>query len=204
MYEQLDLFSYIEPSKPEIPFILTPGQEIYIVDKADVEKMTVCDEEAWIYGDCKYYRLQKECGTYSVTNNDEIGKRVFLSYEDARNKTYEYLLSHTGIILAEDIKPLSTVAYSYARECDNREMTAFYCDLGGDMYYIKEFMTFHHICKSGKKKENVIDRFMEQQEFRYGNPKKIQGYVPHFKNMYKCAKPSDWLYAECEYTYSVG
>lgn len=205
MYEQLNLFSYIEPSKPEIPFILTPGQEIYIVDKADVEKMTVYDEETWIYGNCRYYRLQRECGAYSATNNDEIGERAFLSYEDARNKAYEYLRSHIDIILAEDMKPLSTVAYSYVRKCDNRKMTAFYCDLGNDMYYIKEFMTFHHICKNGKKKkENVVKKFMEQQEFKYENPHEIQGYVPHFKNMYKCVKPSDWLYAECRYAYAVG
>lgn len=205
MYEQLDIFSYLEPQKPQIPYLLTPGQEIYIIDKADVEKMTVHDENTWICGDCRYYRLRRNCGTYSVTNNDEIGKRAFFNYEDARSKAYEYLRSHIDIILAEDIKPLSTVAYSYVRECDNREMIAFYCDLGCDMYYIKEFMTFHHICKNGKKKkENVIKKFMEQQEFNYDKPKEIQGYVPHFKNMYKCAKPSDWLYAECGYAYAVG
>lgn len=205
MYEQLDLFSYLKPPKSEIPFIISPRQEIYIVDKADVEKMTVEDEKTWICGNIRYYRLRKECGTYDVTNNDEIGERAFLNYEDARNKTYEYLRSHIGVILAEDIKPLSIVAYSYVRKCDNRTMTAFYCNLGEDMYYIKEFMTFHHICKNGKKKkENVIDKFMEQQEFKYENPQEIQGYVPHFNNMYKCVKPFDWLYAECGYAYAVG
>jgi len=205
MYEQLDIFSYLESPKSEIPFLLTPGQEIYIVDKADVEKMIVDDENTWSCGNSRYYRLQKACGTYSVTSNDEIGERAFLSYEDARNKAYEYLRSHIDIILAEDIKPLSTVAYSYVRKCDNRVMTAFYCDLGDDMYYIKEFMTFHHICKNRKKKkEDVVKKFMEQQEFKYENPKEIRGYVPQFKNMYKCVKLSDWLYAECGYTYAVG
>lgn len=205
MYEQLDIFSYLEPTKTEMTFLLNPGQEIYIVDKADVEKMVVDDEEAWIFGNCKCYRLRKECGTYSTVSNDEMGERAFLNYGDARNKAYEYLRSHIDIILAEGIKPLNTVAYSYVRECDNRTMTAFYCDLGDDMYYIKEFMTFHHICKNGKKKkEDVVDRFMKQQEFRYCNPKKIQGYIPHFKNMYKCVEPSDWLYAEFGYTYAIG
>lgn len=200
MYEQLDIFSYLEPPKPQIPFLLNPGQEVYVVDKVEVEKMTVHNEETWICGDCRYYRLKKECGTYSVTNNDEIGERAFFDYENARNKAYEYLRSHIDIILAEDIKPLSTVAYSFVRECDSRTMTAFYCDLGDDMYYIKEFMTFHHVCK-GKK---CIKKFMEQQEFECDKPKEIQGYVPHFKNMYKCVKPSDWFYAECGYTYAVG
>lgn len=205
MYEQLDLFSYVNLSKTEIPYLLTPGKEIYIVDKADVEKIIVDGERTWICGNSRYYRLRKEGGTYDVTSNDKIGERAFLDYEYARNKAYEYLRSHIDIILSEDIKPLSIVAYSYVRDCDNRTMTAFYCDLGDDMYYIKEFMTFHHICKNGKKKkENVIDKFMEQQEFKYENPQEIQGYVPHFKNMYKCAKPSDWLYAECGYAYAVG
>ncbi len=79
-------------------------------------------------------------------------------------------------------------------------MTAFYCDLGDDMYYIKEFVTYHHIIKGRK----AIKKFMEQQEFEYDNPKKIDGFVPHFKNMYKCTEQSDWDYAECEYTYAVG
>lgn len=200
MYEQLDLFSYLEPPKPKIPFLLEPRQKIYIVDKADVEKMIVDGERTWICGNSRYYRIRKECGTYDVTNNDEMGERAFLDYEDARNKAYEYLRSHIDIILAEDIKPLSIVAYSYVRKCDNRTMTAFYCDLGEDMYYTKEFMTFHHICKG----KNRAKKFMEQQEFKYENPQEIQGYVPHFKNMYKCVKPSDWLYAECGYTYAVG
>ena len=205
MYDQLDLFSYLKPPKSEIPFIISPRQEIYIVDKADVEKMTVEDEKTWICGNSRYYRLRREGGIYSVTNNDEIGERAFLNYEEARNKAYEYLRSHIDIILAEDIKPLIIAAYSYVRKCDNRTMTAFYCDLGDDMYYIKEFMTFHHICKNGKKKkEDVVKKFMEQQEFKYENPQEIQGYVPHFKNMYKCVKPSDWLYAECGYAYAVG
>lgn len=200
MYEQLDLFSYLKPPKSKMPFIISPRQEIYIVDKADVEKMIVDDEETWICGNCRYYRLRKEGGTYDVTNNDEIGERAFLDYEDARNKAYEYLRSHIDIILAEDINPLNIVAYSYVRKCDNRVMTAFYCDLGKDVYYIKEFMTFHHICK-GKK---WVKKFMEQQEFRYENLQEIQGYAPHFKNMYKCVNPSDWLYAECGYAYAMG
>jgi len=45
---------------------------------------------------------------------------------------------------------------------------------------------------------------MEQPEFKYCNPKEFTGFVPHFKNMYKCTKQSDWDYAECEYDYAVG
>ena len=87
---------------------------------------------------------------YFTTNNDEIGERTFLGYRDAKEKACGYLRSHTDIILADDVKPLSIAAYSYVRAFDDRVMTAFYCDLGDAMYYIQEFMTFHYICK-GKK-----------------------------------------------------
>lgn len=200
MYEQLDIFSLIQPEPEEPPTLLSKGQAVYLVNKADVIKC-VASGETWIYGDCERgYTLIRDIGLYAVTNNNELGETAFTDYEQARQKADEYLKSHDGIILAGDIKPISTVAYSYIRDCDSRKMTAFYCDLGDDMYYIKEFITFHHIIK-GKK---VIKKFMEQQEFQYDNPKKIDGFVPHFKNMYKCTERSDWDYAECEYTYAVG
>lgn len=199
-YQQLDIFSIMQPQSEEPPILLSKGQTVYLANKADVIKCTVSGE-TWIFGDCeRAYRLIKEIGGYDVTDNDELGKSAFTEYESARQNADEYLKSHDGIILAGDIKPISTVAYSYIRDCDNWEMTAFYCDLGDDMYYIKEFMTFHHIIK-GKK---AIKKFMEQQEFQYDNPKKIDGFVPYFKNMYKCTEHSDWDYAECGYTYAVG
>ena len=200
MYEQLDIFSLMQPKSEEPPILLTKGKVVYLVSKADVVKCTVSGE-TWVYGGCERgYRLVKENGLYAVTDNKELGETAFSDYEKALEKADEYLKSHNGIILAGDIKPISIVAYSYIRDCDNRGMTAFYCDLGDDLYYIKEFMTYHHIIK-GKK---AIKKFMEQQEFEYCNPKEIDGFVPHFKNMYKCTEHSDWDYAECGYTYAVG
>lgn len=200
MYEQLDIFSLMQTQPEEPPILLTKGQTVYLVNKADFVKCTASGE-TWIYGDCERgYRLIRESGLYGVTNNEELGETAFTDCEQARQKADEYLKSHDGIILGSDIKPISTVAYSYIRDCENWEMTAFYCDLGNDMYYIKEFMTYHHIIKG----KNTIKKFMEQQEFKYDNPKKIDGFVPHFKNMYKCTEHSDWDYAECGYTYVVG
>lgn len=200
MYEQLDIFSLIQPQSEEPPILLSKGQEVYLVNKADIIKCTFTGG-TWIHGDCERgYRLIRENGLYDVTNNEELGETTFTDYEKAMKKADEYLKSHNRIILVGDIKPISTVAYSYVRDCDNREMTSFYCDLGDDMYYIKEFVTFHHIIK-GKK---AIKKFMEQQEFKYDNPKEIDGFVPHFKNMYKCTEHSDWDYAEFGYTYAVG
>lgn len=202
MYEQLDIFSLMNLQTEEPPILLSKGQTVYLVNKAEVIKCKVCDgENSWICGeDNRGYRLIRENGLYSCTwNNRILGKEAFTDYESAKQKANEYLKSHE-IILASDIKPIRTVAYSYIRDCDNREMTAFYCDLENDMYYIKEFMTYHHVVK-GKK---AIKKFMEQQEFEHDNPKKIDGFVPNFKNMYKCTEQSDWDYAECEYCYAVG
>lgn len=203
MYEQLDIFSLMQSKSEEPPILLSKGQAVYLVNKADVIKCTVSDDEnSWICGENnRGYRLIRDTGGYDCTWNDRIlGKEAFTDYESAKQKADEYLKSHDGIILAGDIKPICTIAYSYIRDCDNREMTVFYCDLGDDMYYIKEFMTYHHIIK-GKK---AINKFMEQQEFQYDSPKEIDGFVPNFKNMYKCTEQSDWDYAECEYTYAVG
>lgn len=203
MYEQLNIFSLMKPKKEEAPILLSKWQAIYLVNKGDVIKCTVCnDENSWICGESnRGYRLVKDTGGYTCTWNDRIlRKEAFTDYESARNKADEYLKTHDGIILASDIRPISTVAYSYIRDCDSRKMTAFYCDLGDDMYYIKEFMTYHHIIK-GKK---AVKKFMEQQEFKYDNPKQIDDFVPHFKSMYRCTEQSDWDYAECEYAYAVG
>lgn len=147
-YQQLDIFSYLQPQSGESPILLPKGQTVYIVNKADAIKYTATGE-TWIYEDCERgYRLIKEIGLYGVTNNEELGKTAFTDYEQTKQKADEYLKSHDGIILAGDIKPISTVAYSYIRDCDNREMTAFYCDLGDDMYYIKEFMTYAQLPKA--------------------------------------------------------
>lgn len=198
MYEQLDIFSFTQEKEP--PALLSKGQVVYLVNKADIVKCTVSGE-TWIYkGFRRGYRLTKGNGLYAVTNNNELGKTAFTGYGDAKQKADEYLKSHDGIILAEDIKAISIAAYSYIRDCDSREMTAFYCDIGDDMYYIEGFMTYAHIIKGGK----AVKGFMGQQEFKYDSPKEIENFVPHFKNMYKCAGQSNWDYAECGYAYSMG
>lgn len=200
MQGQLDIFSYMGKEEKEPPILLSKGQIVYLVNKAEIEKCTVSGE-MWTFGDNgRGYRLIRENGLYNVTTNEKLGWEAFTDYESAKSKADEYLKLHNKIIFAGDIKPVSTVAYAYIRDCDNRKMTAFYCDLGDDMYYIKEFMTYHHIIKGSK----AIKKFMEQQEFKYCSPKEIKDFVPSFKNMYKCAEQSNWDYAECEYTYAVG
>ena len=57
------------------------------------------------------------------------------------------------VILATDMNILNTVAFSYMRTCDNREMISFYCELDNGMLYMKEFMTYASLhLKEHKKK----------------------------------------------------
>lgn len=200
MQGQIDMFAFMQQER-EPQILLSKGQKVYITKKAEVIKCTVSGK-SWICGDDnRGYSLTKENGSHEVVWNSKIlGQEAFVDYESARAKAEEYLRSHSGIILAEDIKPISITAFSYIRDVDSREMTAFYCDLGDEMYYVKEFMTYHHIIK-GKK---AIKKFMEQQEFEHCSTKEIDGFLPHFKNMYKCTEQSDWEYAECDYCYAVG
>ncbi|MCM1183565.1 MAG: hypothetical protein NC337_09340 [Roseburia sp.] len=198
MYKQMDLYSFMQSMKEEPPILLSGGQTVYLVEKAEIIKCTVSDERSWMCGEYdRGYRLIRE-SLYDVTWNSRIGKEAFTDYADAKSKADEYLENHSDVIFAKDMLPRSTVAYSC--KSDNRELVAFCCDLGSDMYYIKEFTTYHHIGRGNEAAKN----FMRQQEFRREDVKRIEGYVPVLKNMYRCSKQSDWEYAESSYKYAVG
>lgn len=200
---QISIFDLIEPEIKEIPVILQPKQNVYIVDKGDVRKTKTLGEnwlcgkgENEIYTD-RGYRLMFETGGYGATWNSKIGVECFLEKELAEEKAEQYLKTH-DVILGKDIKPISTVAYQYMRDADKRKMTSFYCELENGLYYLKEFMTFHHIVKN-----EALKKFMEQQEFKYCQPEKVE-HTPNLKNMYRCTEQSDWLYAESGYSYAIG
>jgi len=107
---------------------------------------------------------------------------------------------HSDVIQAKDIIPVTTEAYSYIRDCDNRTMTTFMCDIGNDLLYIKGLMTYSHICH---KSNEVIKDFREQQEFKYVDVQEIIDYQPQFKNMYPCKDnlkgKLSWIYAEVSF-----
>lgn len=146
----------------------------------------------------------KECdeiNCHDTTWNNEIGKTVFLIHEEAKKEAEEYLKTH-DVILATDMNILNTVAFSYTRTCDNREMISFYCELDNGMLYMKEFMTYASLhLKEHKKK--AIKKFMEQDEFKYCNPRQIQ-YIPKLKNMYRIKVKYDWDYSEASHSYATG
>lgn len=202
---QIDMFSYLKSQEPvtEPPIMLKAGQEVFLVVKGDVVPYKVLDE-TWICGELheeRGYRLIHQRGTYNVTWNKYIGVSCFLDYDEAHGVGEAYL-REKNVIRKENIKPIKTVAYSYIRKSDNREMIAFYSELANGMVYIKEFMTYHHIVEAGKKAK-AIKRFMEQQEFKNNEVEQIE-YEPVFKNMYRIRQEYDWDYAEAEHGYAVG
>lgn len=201
---QIDMFSYLKAQEPitEPPKILRAGQIVFIVVKGDVEPYIVLNE-TWICdNDNRGYRLQRpNGGTYNCTWNKSIGEGCFMDFDTAHDVAEAYL-KDCDVIRAETIKPINTVAYSYIRECDNREMIAFYSELDNGMLYIKEFITFHHMVTADKK-QKAIKRFMEQEEFKHNDIGQIE-YEPVFKNMYRIRQKYDWDYAEVGHSYAIG
>lgn len=206
MMDQIDMFSFLKSQESvfEPPILLKAGQEVFLVVKGDVEPYIVLDE-TWTCGennDEGGYRLQRpNNGAYNAIWNSSVGSSCFLDFESARKAAETYLIER-DVIKSENIKPIKTVAYSYIRKCDNREMIAFYSELDNGMVYIKEFMTYQHIVDD-KKKAKAIKRFMEQREFKQYDVKQI-GYDPAYKNMYRIKQEYDWDYAEAGHSYAVG
>lgn len=205
MIGQIDIFSYLKEQEPinEPPVLLQAGQEVFLVIKGDVEPFVVLDE-TWTCGadnEERGYRLIRPSGTYNATCNSAIGKSCFINLEEAK-KVAEAYLSEKDVIRAKDIKPVKTRAYSYIRECDSRQMVAFYSELENGMVYMKHFMTYHYIVESGKKAK-AIKKFMEQTEFKNSDVKEIE-YEPVFKNMHRIRQQYDWDYAEAGHSYAIG
>ena len=51
---------------------------------------------------------------------------------------------------------------------------------------------------------DFVKKKRRQQELKHDSLKRIAGYVPRFKNMYRCAEHTEWVYAESEYQYATG
>lgn len=195
---QMCLDDFLKPvtQDNEPPVLLEIGQDIYKVIRGDVIEMYVYDEKPWLCGENERgYRLKVKGGCYDCAWNKSIGVDTFTDKEQAYRVAEEYLKSHE-CIRKEDIKAIKTIAYSYVRNTDNREMIAFYSVLKNGLMYVKEFMTFHHLVEHNAKN---IKKFMSQQEFEYVEPKQFE-YQPIYKNMYPCRKDVNWLYAEARYT----
>lgn len=201
---QMTLFEYEENlNYKEPPMLLKKGQVVFMIQKGDVERGQIL-EENWLCGDRKCdrgYRVLKESGSYDVVSNSKIGQDVFVEEGAAKTISEKFLAEHT-VIRAENIIVREVVAYSYIRDVDNRKMTAFYCDIGNELLYMKDFMTFHHIMRNCNK---TIKEFMKEIDEMKGlgvDVERIE-YQPNPKNMYLC-RGGNWLYTEAGCTYGVG
>lgn len=197
---QMDIFYFLEKQKINAgpPILLDVGQIVYKVIRGDVRELYVYDEKPWLCGENdseRGYRLKEKDGCYDCTWNSNIGVNIFTDKEQAY-RVAEAHLNENKCLRKENINPIKTVAYSYVREVDHRTMTAFYSLLDNGMVYIKEFMTYHHICKDANK---AIKSFMKEMK-GHDNLTEIN-YNPEFKNMYPCKNDSEWCYAEAKYSH---
>ena len=177
-----DILSSEEREESHVPQImLKEGDVVYKVLKGDVCQYTVTGENSWLFGtDNRGYRLVDKDGIYNVTSNSKLGVDCFRLESDARQIAEQYLDTH-DVICAKDIQHGDVIAYSYIRDLDGREMTAFYTDIGNGLLYMKEFMSYHYIVENTPKN---IRHFMEQQEFSRPGVHKVN-FTPSFKNMYR-------------------
>ena len=202
---QLNLFDFgcfcelNSPIEEEAPIFLEVNQPVWYVCKSDVISYYSCSTNRTD----EYADLHLVDGnTYERISYEDIGKKAFLTRKEADTAALSYLADHRAdIILADEIQPEMTKAYCYVRKCDERTMIAFYSVLPDGNIYMKRFTTYAHIldCKgSDKLREKYIRDFLDQQEFRYCNPKSFV-FLPQFKNMYRCSQDCDWMYADAEY-----
>ena len=197
-----DIISSEDREENHVPQImLKEGDVVYKVLKGNVCQYTVTEEKSWIFGtDNRGYRLVDKDGIYNVTSNSKLGVDCFRLESDARQIAEQYLDTH-DVICAKDIQHGDVIAYSYIRDLDGREMTAFYTDIGNGLLYMKEFMSYHYIVENTPKN---IRHFMEQQEFSRPGVHKVN-FTPSFKNMYRSKEPGDsWIYAEAGYSAAIG
>lgn len=194
-----DFLTSIKPDKKE--HILTSGQVVYKAYKGDTEKHVVTGENWYIEHLRTFGNRTKAHGGYDVILDSDIGDKAFFEREKAEQIAEKYLQSHE-VIRASEINPAETVAYSYESKVTGKRMIAFYSILDNGMLYVKEFITFEHL-QLKEHTEKGIKKFMEQPDFEYYKPEKIE-YAPKFKNMYRIKCKYDWDYAEARHSYAVG
>lgn len=200
---QLSIFDFLN-TKKEIsePISLKAGQVVFKVLRGDVIKCLVDDRERWYIGEKVYgYNLVEERGCYWSLMTSEIGNIFFLDRMEAEEKARQYLQSHE-VILAEEIKKhvVEFHMYSYIRECDSREMVAYYAILDDGKVYIRGFMIYAHICQY-ESVEQARKAIKKNKDFSCCEEKPM---IPKFKNMYRCKEKQNmntdgWVYAEAEY-----
>ena len=195
---QLSIFDFLKmEDEPEI--LYKKGDILFHQLKGEIKKYTVTGGTWLCHEDNRGYRIQAENGRYNVVTNDSID--FYRTQKEAEEAAKKWL-NGKDVIPPERIIFSSVDVYQYIRECDGRKMTAFLGVMEGGNLYEKNFYTYHHVVKDSKKARKSFCEELEQ--YANCNVKKIEGYVPEVKQMYRCKEGDTWLYAEAGYGGAIG
>ena len=195
---QLSIFDFLKmEDEPEI--LYKKGDILFHQLKGEIKKYTVTGETWLCHEYNRGYRIQAENGMYNVVTNDSID--FYRTQKEAEEAAKKWL-NGKDVIPPERIIFSSVDVYQYIRECDGRKMTAFLGVMEGGNLYEKNFYTYHHVVKDSKKARKSFCEELEQ--YANCNVKKIEGYVPEVKQMYRCKEGDTWLYAEAGYGGAIG
>lgn len=198
------------------------GLKVYVVNKANINEYVVTEEKPWSTSkyDGLIYRL-RSTGKYKMynilqdsaldieekTNEVNIHKGIYSCdkyFSNKRNAVIEvnrYLKEHNkDILILNDSDFIEKHIYSYVRECDKKEMIAYYCITKNGLAYVKNYMTFNHVIKHSEKElKAFIKDCLENGIYDKKKVRKIETMRVEPEIMYKCVKESGWLYADAEY-----
>lgn len=195
---QLSIFDFLKmEDEPEI--LYKKGDILFHQLKGEIKKYTVTGETWLCHEDNRGYRIQAENGMYNVVTNESTD--FYRTQKEAEEAAKKWL-NGKDVIPPERIIFSSVDAYQYIRECDGRKMTAFLGVMEDGNLYEKNFYTYHHVVKDNKKARKSFCEELEQ--YANCNVKKIEGYVPEVKQMYRCKEGDTWMYAEAGYGGAIG
>lgn len=211
---QLNFFDFLntsfEEASPDIqvPRLFFEGEHVFHVQKGEVREYIITSETWDTENKETRYRVkdasQRFCSCIWDQNlNDDVFKTM-----DAAKKAATAYLKGKDYISPEDMHIVNFEAYAYTRECDQRQMVAFLCELENGMIYKKNFYTYHHLALPENKKKAIKD-FYEQTEFKDSSCHKVNEifYVPMLKRMYRVTadgSSSGWDYAEAAFSKAIG
>lgn len=192
---QLNLFDFLNTSFEEtspdiqIPRLLLEEKHVFRVQKGEVREYIVTNE------------------TWNCIWNQNLNDDVFKTMDAAKKAATAYLKGK-DYISPEDMRIVNFEAYAYTRECDQRQMVAFLCELENGMIYKKNFYTYHHLSLPENRKKAIKD-FYEQTELKDSSCYKVNEifYVPMLKRMYRVTadgSSSGWDYAEAAFSKAIG
>lgn len=195
---QMSIFDFLEKEEETtIPIVFHEGDEVFVVNKADVKAAIVLEGKPWVVhnGTSYGYRIQYT-NCYGVIFNELLNNSVFFSREGAERVAAEYR-KENEVLEIEDINFQNFEAYMYRREIDNYPLVAYMAEIENGLLYIKNFYTYQHIVADTPKNRKAFAKEIEEE--KKAHPSLEEFDEIEIKNMYPCHSSGDWLYAEAGY-----